>query len=313
MVNKSLSWFLKVTTLGVSGNDEDDVSRRIVFSNVIFLALPIVYVIFMAIDYQSYLRPFSDLNFDQFVVPIIILGCLSSLWFNSEGLTTLSRVLFLTLWPLLLHLIPLWLLQAPIDYSLAYPFGIVFHGLLIQLMFSHKRERSLFLTFMSANLLALLLAPATLRYFDARHEIPDGLVNYGYYFLDAVLYWLLFNLVMFYILYIIENYIRQINESRLLIGEQKEELNALNQNLEMLVSQRTAQLERQNEKLLRHAYYNAHLLRGPFSTVQGLVQLQQAENLTEADREEIKIKLQQSLQELDDRIHEIQKLVETNQ
>jgi signal transduction histidine kinase len=295
----------------VPGDYEDDVSRRILFSNVVFLAVPIVYFIFMVIDYQSYLRPLSDLNFDQFVVPIIILGCLASLWFNSEGLTTLSRVLFLTLWPLLLHLIPLWLLQAPVDYTLAYPFGIVFHALLIQLMFSHKKERGHFLAFMGTNFVALLLAPATLLYFDGRKEIPGTLVNYGYYFLDAILYWLLFNLVMFYILYIIENYIRQINESRLLIAEQKEELNALNHNLEMLVSQRTAQLEKQNFTLRQHAHFNAHLLRGPFSSVQGLVQLQHSENLTDADREEIKNKLQQSLQELDDRIHEIQKLVET--
>lgn len=312
MANKGLSWFLDITRLGTLQDHEDDVSRRIVFSNVIFLSLPIVYIIFMAIDYQSYLRPFKDLNFDQFVVPIVIFGCISSLWFNSEGLTTLSRMLFLILWPLLLHIIPIWVLNSPADYSLAFPFGIAFHGLLIQLMFSYKKERTHFFVFMAINFIGLLLSPAILLYFDEPKEIPTDIVNYGYYFLDAVLYWLLFNLVMFYILYIIENYIRQINESRLLIEEQKEELNALNQNLEMLVSQRTAQLEQQNEKLRQHAYYNAHLLRGPFSSVQGLVQLQHADNITEADREEIKAKLSQSLQELDDRIHEIQKLVETN-
>lgn len=289
--------------------DTDDSSRRIIFSNVVFICLPLVYAIFMIIDYDSYLTPINELRFDQLVVPIIIGICFAGLWLNKIGFTSMSRILFLTLWPLLLHLIPIKLLNTPTDYYLAYPIGIVFHSILIQLIFSFRKEPLLFGGFMLINLVGMITFPAILLYFDLDFDIPKDMVNYKYYFLDGILYWLLFNLVMFYILYVNESYIKRINQSKKLIEKQKEELNFINQNLESMVSQRTLQLEEKNEKLQQHAFFNAHLLRGPFCRIKGLVQL---ENLI-SDPEEInaiKSKLNESIDELDIRIMEIQKLVQ---
>ncbi len=311
MTSKLLSWFLNLTRLGVSPDYEDDVSRRIVFSNVVFVSLPVVYFVFMVIDYPSYIIPISAMAFDQFVVPLVIAGCGFSLWLNSKNKTVLSRTQFLLLWPLLMHIVPIKLQQTPLDYYLAFPFGIVFHGMIVQLVFSYKKETKLFALFMSLNLITLILSPSILTYFDVDQDIPKAMIDYKYYFLDELLYWLLFNLVTFYILYIIESYIKKTNESRALIEEQKEELNALNQNLEMLVSQRTAQLEERNEKLRQHAFYNAHLLRGPFSTIKGLIQLQEITESGTSDDQLIRSKLNERLEELDTRIREIQRLVET--
>jgi len=313
MPDKRIRWFLNLTRLGVIPDYEDDVSRRIVFSNVVFVSLPIVYLIFMVIDYESYLTPINELRFDQIVVPIIIGICFFSLWLNHLGRTTISRILFIVLWPFLLHIIPIKLLHTPSDYYLAYPFGIVFHSMLIQLMFSYRKEWRLFCFFMVFNLLGMIFSPTILTYFDADHDIPKGMINYKYYFYDGILYWLLFNLVTFYILYVIESYIKRVNNSKELIEKQKEELNALNQNLEVLVSERTSELEGQNEKLRQHAFFNAHLLRGPFCRVQGLIQLQDLAGGDSNDNSEIKLKLNESLEELDSRIREIQKLVEPNE
>jgi Tfp pilus assembly protein PilN len=126
------------------------------------------------------------------------------------------------------------------------------------------------------------------------------------------LYWLLFNLVTFYIMFVIDLDIKRINSSAALIVRQKEALNAVNQNLEQLVSDRTAALEEQNEKLKQHAYFNAHLLRGPFCRIQGLVGLQNLQDWDVGEKSEIRVRLQESIQELDTRIREIQKLVETD-
>src|SRR6478609_8941560 len=145
----SKEFLSKLSRLGIHSNEEDEVGRRITFSNVIFVSLPLVYMIFMVIDYQSYLHPVEELRFDQFVVPLMILVCFLCFWWNSLKLTTFSRLLFLTLWPVLLHIIPIWLLNTPLDYFLAYPFGIAFHSMLIQLMLSHRKEKCFFWLFIA--------------------------------------------------------------------------------------------------------------------------------------------------------------------
>jgi ElaB/YqjD/DUF883 family membrane-anchored ribosome-binding protein len=101
-----------------------------------------------------------------------------------------------------------------------------------------------------------------------------------------------------------------VNQSKELIEKQTDELNALNQNLEALVSRRTSELEEQNEKLRKHAFFNAHLLRGPFCRIQGLIQLQELTGIQPNETVEIKLRLKSSVEELDSRIREIQKLVD---
>jgi len=311
MLKNWLKWYLDLSKLGVKADYEDDVSRRIVFSNVVFISLPIVYLIFMIIDYESYIIDPYSLKFDQVVVPIIIATCFLCLWLNRLGKTIISRILFIGLWPLLLHIIPIKLHQTPPDYFLAYPLGLVFHGMLIQLMFSHNKERKLFWVGILLNVLAMGSSSAVLLYFDVNHDIPAGMLKDKYYLYDTILYWLLFNLVTFYILYIIESYIKRMNSSKELIAKQKEKLNELNQNLEELVLQRTQELENQNEKLRQHAFFNAHLLRGPFCRIQGLVQLQELPG-NDSLNSEIRSKMKESVEELDARIREIQRLVEND-
>src|SRR6185369_17055008 len=138
----------------------------------------------------------------------------------------------------------------------------------------HRKDAPLFWTCLVFNLATMILSPALLMYFDLDGDIPKEMINYKYYFYDGILYWLLFNLVTFYIQFVIESYIKGMGDSKILIEKQKDELNALNHNLEALVSQRTSELEEQNEKLKNYAFFNAHLLRGPFCRVQGLIHLQ---------------------------------------
>ena len=313
-----MDWVNKVKTLGVIQDSEDESQRRIAFSNVVFITLPIVYFIFILIDAPSYLVPLDQLVFDQFIVPIVIGICFLCLWLNHLRKTTLSRVIFIVLWPILLHIIPIVQLEAPTDYALAFPLGILFHSILIQLLFSYRSEWKLYWFFLTVNFISMIFASEFLLSYDTDLDIPIDLVNNKYYFIVNILYWLLFNLVTFYILNAIEASMSGLISSKSLITKQKNELDALNQNLEVLVAQRTALLEEQNEKLRQHAFFNAHLLRSPFSNIQGLVQMQHdlesdPSKLNGSELKEVRERLHQSIMELDQRIKEIQKLVETSQ
>lgn len=265
----------------------------------------------MILDYQAYLIPINKLSFDQFVVPIVIILCFLCLFLNKRNYTTLSRILFISLWPFLLHLIPIKLQNSPSDYILAYPFGIVFHAVSIQLMFSFKKEKILFLSFITINLFGIVTVADLLLYFDLGMNLPKTVIDHKYYFFVCILYWLLFNLIIFYIMYTVESNIKRLNDAKHLIENQKEELDTINQNLEMLIDQRTKSLQEQNDKLQKHAFYNAHLLRGPFCRIRGLLNLKEL-STEDDDLEVIKVKLEESLSELDSRLHEIQRTVETN-
>lgn len=309
MVVKKFNWLFDLSKNGSNRNLGNDLARRIVFSNILFITLPVVYIIFMVIDYKSYLVSIEHLRFDQFIVPIVILICILCLWLNKVNQSGISRNLFLITWPLLLHVIPIVQLASPPDYFLAFPVGIIFHSIMIQLMLSYKSQPIQFWGWIILNFLLLLLAPTILKDFDLRHRIPATLVG-GYYLLDTILYWLLFNLVVFYTIIELERYIQYVQTSKALIESQKDELALLNQNLEAVVLQRTQVLKEQNKKLLDYAFYNAHELRGPFCRVKGLIYLLELSN-NPKEIQETKELLKKSLNELDKKIAEIQAIVQT--
>jgi hypothetical protein len=309
MTNSLLHWLSDLNRFGIRDASEGEISRRIAFSNVIYISLPVVYLLFMIIDFQSFFQPLSTLRFDQFIVPIEIAICLFCLWLNKKNVTTISRVLFLVTWPFFMHLIPIMLLETPIDYYLAFPFGLVFHALLIQLMVSYRKEPFLFWALIFLNFVSVVFAPQILIFFVATGVQPNPIVFDDYFLLDTVLYWLLFNLVMFYILEVIEKYLKKLNSSYVLIEAQRNELKALNHDLEHQVRQRTSSLENQNKKLRGYAYYNAHLLRGPFCRIQGLVHLLNTIESTEEKEGEIMPRLSENIQELETVIKKIQLIV----
>lgn len=311
MALRSINWIWDLQKLGSKDPADDDVSRRIAFSNIIFFTLPIVYFVFMVIDYESYIQqPISRLRFDQLIVPIEILLCLFCLWLNKKQFTTISRVLFLITWPFFLHIIPIKLLNTPPDYYLAFPFGLVFHAVLIQLMVSHRKEKLAFLTLIALNFTTLIFAGNILEYFVLAENTANPIIYDRYFLLDNILYWLLFNLVMYYTLLVIEHYIRRVNRSNRLIEKQKDELSRLNHGLEKEVSRRTKELELQNKKLLSYSYYNAHMLRGPFCRVKGLIELINMTDDKDEKHGEIMPRISESITELENVIEQIRIIVD---
>jgi len=90
---------------------------------------------------------------------------------------------------------------------------------------------------------------------------------------------------------------------------QAEEIQGINENLEMLVKQRTEELEKKNKALEEYAFINAHKLRSPVASILGLLNL-----LSKCDPQEdtriIRNHLQQSADNLDAVVRSITKAIE---
>ena len=93
------------------------------------------------------------------------------------------------------------------------------------------------------------------------------------------------------------------------IMAQAEEIKGINENLEMLVKERTSELERKNKALEEYAFINAHKLRSPVASILGLVNLISRTHL-DGDGKEISKRLQQSADELDEIVRSITKAIE---
>lgn len=318
-----------IISQGTSKDHFDPNNQRIVYTNIIYVSLPIVYLIFIAIDLKDYLVPVTSLKWDQFIFLVEIAVCGAGLYLNKVGHSVIGRLIFTLTWPLLFHLIPIWHLQTPSDYYLAYPLGIIFHSVLIQMLFSIRNERLLYVFLMLINFIMLLTATTVLRYFDEEGGIINDLTADKYYLLDIVLYWLLFSLLSYLLVNSVDKLIDKLSKANILIAEQKEEMAAINEELsetnqslqavnqkmvnlndalEMKVQERTKEIEERNEKLESYAFYNAHKLRGPYCRILGLISLRKIVEVEE--REEIDRLLDQCMLELEQVIREIQEIVD---
>ena len=323
-------FILRIINLGTNANYLDHQNRRIIYTNIIYVSLPIVYLSFVLIDIKNFFIPVQNLVWDQFIFLVEILVCLIGIYLNKVGLSALGRCIFLFTWPFLLHVIPIWHQHSPSDYFLAYPIGIIFHAVLIQLMLSIKHERLFFWPFMVANFLLLIKAPELLLQFaDSSTSNLTEFVSDRYYLLDSVLYWLLFSLVAYSLVRTVDNLFDQVVKDQLVIEDQKEELAAMNEellqsneslhdlnekisgwneNLEVTVANRTREIEEQNSKLRDYAFFNAHKLRGPFCRIKGLVMLHELVTDPE-EKKSITDLLERSIGELESVIDEIQQIV----
>jgi signal transduction histidine kinase len=62
------------------------------------------------------------------------------------------------------------------------------------------------------------------------------------------------------------------------LKNQQDELHAINDNLEKIIKERIAEIEKKNQDLSEYAFINAHMLRGPLSRVIGITNLLSREN-----------------------------------
>lgn len=134
---------------------------------------------------------------------------------------------------------------------------------------------------------------------------------------------LLFAALYYYYFRRKKRYSLQLERLNREIQEQKEELlqlnntlNKLNLGLEASIAERTREILQahdllvgKNKQLEEYAFFNAHKLRGPVSTILGLTHLFHNPMINETERAEIITRIHQSTQQLDNVVREIQKIV----
>lgn len=87
-------------------------------------------------------------------------------------------------------------------------------------------------------------------------------------------------------------------------------LQALNNKLEHKVDERTGQLREKNKKLTEYAFINAHKLRAPVASIMGLVQFFEYDGHSSDQEDQIKDRLKESIEELEETIGGIRKKLE---
>ena len=97
---------------------------------------------------------------------------------------------------------------------------------------------------------------------------------------------------------VLEEQKKIIEEQKVKIEESHQSIQALNENLEALVQERTSQLMQRHEQLKHYAFMNAHEVRGPLSTILGLLQISSEFSSLE-EKEELIQMIEQSTLKLD--------------
>jgi signal transduction histidine kinase len=85
-------------------------------------------------------------------------------------------------------------------------------------------------------------------------------------------------------------------------------LSELNNHLENLVNERTHEVKKQNEQLIRYAFSNAHHLRGPVARLLGLIQISKLD--TELGYEILFDKIKAQTEEIDEVVRRINRELE---
>ena len=85
-------------------------------------------------------------------------------------------------------------------------------------------------------------------------------------------------------------------------------LSELNNQLENLVNERTHEVKKQNEQLIRYAFSNAHHLRGPVARLLGLIQISKLD--TELGYEILFDKIKAQTEEIDQVVRRINRELE---
>jgi signal transduction histidine kinase len=114
----------------------------------------------------------------------------------------------------------------------------------------------------------------------------------------------------------VEKRTRDLQEAYEALKQHKEELTALNENLEYLIQKRTAELTHALDELTtkkngleEFSYITSHNLRGPIAQLLGLTSIFNAQNPADPFNLEVIARLQQSAQQLDEVIHDLNRVL----
>lgn len=253
---------------GFRHEDRVDGRQRLMYFNLILLALPLVYFAFVIIDIESFSRSLSTWAFDQFAFFLFTGICLFCLYFNHLGWIKSSKIFFLVSWPLILHIIPIIVQETPSDYYYAFPIGLIFHAILIQSIISDKHQPMLFWVLIAINFIVMVYFLEILTHFDTNNDSPLQELTEDPYFLRVeILYWLLINAVIFFLLKAVDLNVNKGEKAKQLIKTQRDKLETALINLK-----ETKDHLIRSEKLASLGVFTAgisHELNNPINIING--------------------------------------------
>lgn len=232
--------FEKILYIGAYPDLPIVVRQRIIYFNAILVSLPLVYSAFIIYDIDGYLKPFSEWYLDQWSFFIFTAVCGLCFYLNKKRRSGLGKVIFIISWPIILHIAPIIVQQTPSDYYYAFPMGLIFHSLMIQCIFSRWNTPWLFGFFLLINfLLSFNFLDILAAYDNDSGGAFEPLITNPFYGLIMMLYWLLFNMVVYYIFGSIDRRLVALNSTRELTEKQRADLEST-----------LSQLEASNAKLI---------------------------------------------------------------
>ena len=182
---------LKFFNAGTSKDVDKVTNERIVLANIIFLTIAGITAVGYIADYKLFLQPLDQFVFDQissFILMLISLGCY---FLNLKGFFRLSKVLFTVAWMSLSFFLNPLIQGSAADYYFHYDDGIIFISILIQILFSIRKEPFLYSFFLLVSLAMIVFHQDYLTYFGTDDTLNE-IVQDKYIELIPVYYWFLF-------------------------------------------------------------------------------------------------------------------------
>jgi signal transduction histidine kinase len=90
---------------------------------------------------------------------------------------------------------------------------------------------------------------------------------------------------------------------------QAEEIQGINENLELLVQERTSELKKKNKALEEYAFINAHELRAPVASILGLIDIL-IRSESEEEARAVKARLKESAEKMNEVVRSITRAIE---
>lgn len=195
------------------------------------------------------------------------------------------------------------------------PYAIMALGIVPFFVFSFGREKIMMYSVIAFYLLAILFFDEFLMHHFT--DLPDlGFIQkYYYYYINAKIIITIFLYTSFFVFKIIYHKNRIALMALASELEQKnQELHMLNANLENKVSERTAQLTLQNNRIKNLAYTNAHEIRAHIARIIGLSNIFRQPNITKTEYDFCQTKIIENISDLEKVTQKLSKeLIEEDQ
>lgn len=283
---------------------EESSQRKALSNTVYWIVLAI-----MAVYFFSYFtfapNPSLSLTFTSLVPVFLTTASILGIALSRVGFWSLSRIIFLTSWVILVNILPPALVGVRVGSYIIHPVLSITSSLMAQLFFSYYENRIAYVLFLSASLGLTVFSFDLLELFDSENAFDSLPVSKSQLVSVFGMCWLFVNLALMYVY--------RINWKTYKALQQKnEEIARLNADLEKRVDERTQQLKERNERLRAYAFMNAHVVRAPLSRILGLVNL--LNNPQHDPKEETRIKnyLDESARQLDEVIRGASSQLEKN-